>query len=92
MRYAAIPMLAMLCACGATTPPPATQIKVVKQTVEVQRPCPVTVPPRPAPLEQPLPSDLFKLAAVLGAKLAEWSGPGMYGDKVDTALRKCVEP
>jgi len=93
MRYAALPLVTLLCACATKPPtPPAVQVQTVTKVVEVQRPCPVTVPRRPEPLPQPLPTDLFKLATLLGAKLAEWAGPGMYGDRADAALQACVKP
>lgn len=77
------------CASGIT-PPPAIEIRTVTKTVEVQKPCPVTIPQRPAKLATPLPNDAVRLAALLGAKLVEWAGPGGYGDRADAALRKCA--
>jgi hypothetical protein len=93
MKYA-IPLLFLsLAGCGAgVVPPPAVEIRTVTKTVEVQKPCPVTVPVRPAPLAKPLPTDLGKLVAVLGAKLVEYAGSGAYADRADAALRKCTTP
>lgn len=79
-----------LTACGATTPPPAVEIRTVEVIKEVQRPCPVTKPKRPDPLPRPLPTDSVQLAALLGLKLAEWSAPGGYGDRADAALTICA--
>ncbi len=85
MRY-----LVLLLALSACTHPKGVEVRVQKAVEEVQRPCPVTVPKRPAPLKRPLPSDYQQLAAVLGEKLTEWSGPGKYGDRADAALRTCT--
>lgn len=93
MRYLALLALVALSACATDqTPPPAVQIKPVPQIVEVQRPCQVTVPARPAPLAKPYPTDALQLAAFLGAKLAEYSGPGGYAERADAALRTCSKP
>lgn len=81
---------ALLLAGCARTPPPAVEVRTVRQTVEVQRPCPVTIPKRPAPLARPLPGDAVALAATLGEKLSEWAGPGGYGDRAQRALERCV--
>lgn len=80
-------VLAALTACSNPTPP-ATQIKIQRETVEVMRACPETLPKRPAAIGA-LPGDLQKLAAVLGAKLMEWSGPGGYGERVEAAHGAC---
>lgn len=74
------------------TPPPAVEVRTVEVVKEVQRPCPVTRPERPAPLIQPLPTSAVALAAVLGAKLTEWAGPGGYGERADAALGTCIAP
>ncbi|WP_010218832.1 hypothetical protein [Sphingomonas sp. PAMC 26621] len=90
MRFAIIAALA-LAGCAAKVTPPAVQIKTVTVTREVQRPCVVTRPARPVPLGA-LPTSLARLAAVLGAKLAEWSGPGGYGERADAAIVTCTRP
>lgn len=83
--------LLLLAGCAHTaTPLPAIRVEYQTVTREVQRPCPVTLPQRPASLATPLPSDLGQLVALLGAKLAEWSGPGGYGERADAAIRTCV--
>ena len=82
--------VALLAGCATTGNPVET--KIVERVVEVQKPCPVTKPDRPSPLEQPLPTNPVALAAVLGAKLAEWSAPGKYGDKAEAALDTCITP
>lgn len=83
----------LLSACATTNaPPPAVQIRTVTKTVEVQRPCSVTKPVRPAPLTKPIPTDAIALAAALALKLAEWSGPGGYGDRAASAIDTCAKP
>lgn len=89
MRIAIIALTA-LTSCGKPLPPPATQIQIQRQVVEVQRPCRVDVPQRPAPLARPLPDDLRRLSAALAAKLEEYSGKGMFADKALGALEQCV--
>lgn len=85
--------IALLSACATTNvPPPAVQIRTQVVTKEVQRPCSVTKPVRPAPLTKPIPTDAIALAAALALKLAEWSGPGGYGDRADAAITTCTKP
>lgn len=83
---AAIVVLA-LSACAKPTPP-ATQIKIQRETVEVMKLCPETLPKRPAAIGA-LPGDLQKLAALLGAKMMEYAGPGGYADRVEAAHEAC---
>jgi hypothetical protein len=90
MRLAIIAALA-LAGCAAKPTPPAVQIKTVTVTRETQRPCAVTRPARPAPLGA-LPTSLARLSSLLGAKLAEWSGPGGYGERADAAIATCTRP
>lgn len=95
MKIAAMMMATLaLAGCATTQDCPPAGVKVVYQPVtkETQRPCAVTVPKRPDPLPAALPVDAIKLAALLGAKLAEWSGPGGYGERADAALRTCTKP
>lgn len=87
MDYRLIVAMLALSACSQPTPP-ATQIKIERETVEVMRVCPETLPRRPASIGV-LPADLQKLAATLGAKLLEWSGPGGYGERVEAAHGAC---
>lgn len=68
---------------------PAVEVRTVEVVKEVQKPCPGDVPKRPLPLG-PLPSDLGKLAAVLGAKVAEYAGKGGYADRADTWMQRCA--
>lgn len=84
----AIPFI-LLTAC-ATPAPVGIRTETVEVPVETQRPCPGVKPKRPAPLERPLPTNLEALAATLAAKLAEWSAPGMYGDKADAIMTRCL--
>lgn len=88
------PILASLLALAACTkpgtPPPAVEVRVVEKIVEVPKPCPVTRPPRPAKLALPLPADAVQLAATIAAKLAEYSAPGGWADRMDTALGRCT--
>lgn len=82
----------LLTACGTDRPRPAVEVRTQTVVKEVQRPCAVTIPQRPAPLAKPLPTDAVKLAALLGAKLVEWAGPGKYGERADAAIRECTKP
>jgi len=68
-------------------------IRVETQTVvkEVMVPCPGTKPARPAPLSRPLPTDPVQLAALLGAKLAEYAAKGMYADQADAIMDRCLD-
>jgi hypothetical protein len=93
MRQAIIALgaLSILVACTRPATPPATRIQIQKQLVEVLRPCRVDIPDRPAPLARPLPDDLRRLVAVLGAKLEEYSGEGMFADRALSALRQCTK-
>ena len=69
MRYPILAALLLLTGCGAgATPPPAVEIRTVTKTVEVAKPCPVTIPERPAPLPAVMPTDLAKFAASVLAK------------------------
>lgn len=66
----------------------ATELPIVKETVEVARPCPVALPPRPTPIGT-LPDQLVALAATLGAKLKDYAAPGGYADQAEAAIRTC---
>lgn len=92
MRPALITAALALSACTTTPEPIGT--KVVYQGVlkEVQRPCPVAKPARPAPLARPLPNDPGRLVDLLTAKLTEWAGAGGYGERADAALESCLRP
>lgn len=85
------PSLLFLAACGATTPHPAVEVRTVTVVKEVQKPCPVQKPDRPAPLARPLPVDSTQLAALLSLKLLEYAGPGGYAEKADLALKRCLD-
>lgn len=90
MRFA-LPAILLLASCAAKPAPPAVMVKTVTVTREIQRPCAVTRPARPAPLGV-LPTSLARLSSLLGAKLAEWSGPGGYGERADAAIATCTLP
>ena len=82
----------MLSACATTRGSlPAVEIRTVEVVKEVQRPCPVAIPERPAPLVRPLPEDSTQLSALLGLKLAEYAGPGGFADRVLAALVLCTK-
>ncbi|BAK66907.1 hypothetical protein SLG_22320 [Sphingobium sp. SYK-6] len=92
MRAILILAVLGLTACARTVPtPPATQIKIVREVVEVPRPCNATKPKRPEPMARPLPTDLRTLVALLAAKLEEYSGPGKFADRIEGALDQCTK-
>lgn len=82
LSVAAAVILMVLSGCAHTQP----QV-IIK---EVARPCPVTIPERPKPLDRPLPDDAVSLAARLAERLAQWAGPGGYGERADAALKSCA--
>ena len=93
MKYTIPLVFLSLAGCGAgVVPPPAVEIRTVTKTVEVQKPCPVTVPARPPRLAKPLPTDAVKLAATLGAALAAYTAPGAWADRMEAALGQCTKP
>lgn len=75
--------------CVADQAHPAVEVRTQVVTKEVQKPCPVTKPARPAKLARPLPTDAVKLAALALAKLAEYAAPGGYADRADAAITEC---
>ncbi|WP_305096497.1 hypothetical protein [Croceibacterium aestuarii] len=88
-RLLALPVLLLtLPAAMCDTPEPGIEVRTVTKVVEVQKPCPGTVPVRPAPLGK-LPTDLAALAAALGAKLAEYAGEGQYADQAQAYFETC---
>ena len=93
MKYTIPLVFLSLAGCGTGVVPPfAVEIRMVTKTVEVQRPCPVTQPARPARLAKPLPTDAVKLAATLGAALAAYTAPGAWADRMEAALGQCAKP
>lgn len=93
MRACGFGLAAMLLLAGcAHDAAPGIAVRTVEVIRPVQAPCPVIRPVRPTPLERPLPADSMALAALLGAKLAEWAGPGGYGERADAALGVCLVP
>lgn len=94
LKLFAIGIAAGFCLTGCATDqsgPPAVRIETVTRTVEIQRPCAVTKPVRPAPLARPLPDDMGRLLALVSGKLAEWSGPGGYGERAEAAIDTCTK-
>lgn len=89
-------MLLFLLAGCATTPrpcPPSLPRVEVKEVIrEVAKPCPVTIPAKPAPLAKPLPTKSDALIAVLTGKLLQYAGAGGYAEKADEAIRLCTSP
>ncbi|UIJ43740.1 hypothetical protein LZK98_11625 [Sphingomonas cannabina] len=85
-----IVLAALLLASCKTPPAPGIEVRTVTKTVEVQRPCAATKPKRPAPIPLPMPTDALQLAAVLGAKLAEYAGPGAYADRAEAVIDECT--
>lgn len=85
-----IPAILALTGC-ASAGEKATKIETVEVVKETQRPCPGDQPKRPAPLPTPLPDDYEQLAAVLAAKLVEYAGLGMYADKADAIMARCLD-
>ena len=81
--------MATLAACATTQP--ATKIETVTVIKEVQKPCAVEKPARPAPTGA-LPTNLEALAATLGAKLKEYVAPGGWADKAEAAIDECITP
>jgi hypothetical protein len=81
-------IIAALTLAGCPKDPPNVRIETVEVVREVPKPCPGVRPPRPA-LIPILPGDLAQLAAVLGAKLAEYSAPGNYADQADAIFDRC---
>lgn len=79
--------LITLAACSHTQP--GVEVRVVERLVEVPKPCPATVPTRPAPFVKPTGEGLEALAAALAAKLAEYSAPGKYADKAEAYFTAC---
>lgn len=72
-----------------TTSEPGIEVRTVERVVEVQRPCPGVKPERPAPLG-PVPADAVAALALTAAKLAEYTLPGMYADKAEAIMERCL--
>lgn len=90
MKAFALIALLALAACKTTSP--NVRIETVEVLREVTKPCPGQRPARPAPIGV-LPGDLAQLAAVLGAKLAEYAAPGKYADQSEAIFDRCpLEP
>ena len=90
----------LLTGCAGRTPEPeivleqpeVTETPVAEETVEVRqvpRPCAARPPKRPDPLPANLPNHPVALAALLGAKLAEYSAPGKYADQAEAYFKAC---
>ena len=90
----------LLTGCAGRTPEPQIVLEqpeildtpVIEEAVEVRqvpRPCAGRPPKRPDPLPSDLPSHPVALAALLGAKLAEYSAPGKYADQAEAYFKAC---
>lgn len=90
----------LLVGCAGRTPEPEIVLEqpetieapVAEQPVEVRqvpRSCAGRPPNRPDPLPSDLPSHPVALAALLGAKLAEYSAPGKYADQAEAYFKAC---
>lgn len=79
---------AMLLVSACATSQPGIEVRTVEVPVETQKPCPGTVPQRPAKIE-PLADTAEAALAQALAKLAEWSAPGKYGDQAEAYFRAC---
>lgn len=87
MKY----LLPILLLAGCSNGPRPERVVIQEKVVEVQRPCPVTAPDRPAPVGA-LPSDARDAVLILSAKLLEWAGDGAYADRADAAIAICTKP
>lgn len=85
-------LLPLLLACsGCAHEQKGVRVQIQEKIVEVQKPCPVTIPERPATLKaSDLPPDARDALRIAIAALLGWQGDGGYGDKADAALRICV--
>jgi hypothetical protein len=91
----ALPILLLLAGCAAgpkPCPPSVPTMQTVTVNKEIQRPCAVLIPDRPAKLARPLPTDLEQLAAVLAGQLKIYEASGGYADKMGDALGVCTKP
>ncbi len=82
---------AMLLLAGCAGGPRPVDMQIVERVVEVQRPCPMTAPTRPAKIG-PLPVNAIDALKLVGAKLLEYAGPGAYADRADAAIAICASP
>lgn len=89
MNRAVILAISPLFLYGCSTPEPGVEVRTVEVVKTVMVKCPGAAPERPAPLG-PLPTDAVKLAAVLGAKLAEYSGSGGFADRAQAIFSRCL--
>lgn len=68
------------------------EVRTVEVIKEVQVPCPVALPPRPATiLPSGLPEQAQDAVSALYAALLQWQGDGKYADQAEAALRICTE-
>lgn len=84
---ACLALFAILTACSHAQP--GVEVRVVERLVEVPKPCPATVPTRPAPFVKPTGEGLEALAAALAAKLAEYSAEGKFADRAMAYFEAC---
>jgi hypothetical protein len=76
---------------GCTHTQQGVEIRTVERVVEVQKPCPVVKPERPATVNKTdIPKQAQDAVLYLYAALMGWQGAGMYGDKADAAIDVCL--
>lgn len=84
-------LILLLALAGCSTTQPAIDVRTVEVIKEVQRPCAVQKPVRPAAVGA-LPGQAADAVLVLAAKILEWSGPGGYADQAEDAIENCTAP
>lgn len=89
MRCASLLIVLALTGCTTSTPP--VDVRIQERVVETMRPCPVTIPERPATLRaEDLPDDARDALRVAVASLLQFQAPGGYADRAEAALRICA--
>ncbi len=84
-------LVAALALSGCAHGRAPVDVRVQERLVEVQRPCPVTVPARPAPIDpDTLPADARDALRIVTAKLLEYAGAGGYADRAEAAIAVCL--
>ena len=86
MKGIVLVVAVMVAGCSHTEP--GIEVRTVEVIKEVQKPCPGTVPGRPAELG-PLAATAEAALAQALAKLAEYSGDGQYADQAEAYFETC---